>query len=115
MHVLSEQLDFEFKRYIEFSESNQWWSAVLSLSSIFNCINVYTFPQKVKHKWLGQLFEIDIGDDVVRTIGESFVNKYNQMARVLSVGEVFNDDELLLVVSNRSPGYFYYPILMVVG
>jgi hypothetical protein len=94
---LNNKIKKEFERFQDFWQSNEWWGAILILSSIYNCISSVLTPMKLKNIWLPKIMKPFLSDEIIESLNNTYAKKYQRIERIISIGDRFNDDEFLLI------------------
>lgn len=89
----------EFHHFESSWQKEEMWSAIVSLSYIYNCITKENKSSQIGNLWKDKIFKPELTEEAYSYIKNSYIEIYNQMGKILSVGDRFNDDEFLLLIS----------------
>ncbi|MGD2093262.1 MAG: hypothetical protein PVH61_44285 [Candidatus Aminicenantes bacterium] len=95
---LVENFENRFSKFEEFWEKGVYWSGVAILSSIYNCITKDNVSLKTRNEWMEKISKYEISQKALDSIQNEFVNYYERLKRIMSIGSKFNDDEFLFLI-----------------
>jgi hypothetical protein len=89
----------KFQEYKKLILIGEYYAAVSRLVQIFHCLN--DADQEVRDKWVKQLRSERLPDAALHAIKAEISKDVEYIKHVLSIGEEWNDDEILLVLQQR--------------
>ena len=92
-------LEERFTEYKVLLKAKECYGAILRLAEIFNCLSQIEEP--FYSKWTERLQSEQLQDEVIQTALVGLERNAERIRRVLSVGDVWNEDEILLILTKR--------------
>jgi thymidylate synthase len=86
--------------YENFLRAGAYYSAVLRLAEIFNCLP--RMNKKAKERWGKRVDREPLAIDVIKNAVASLKANAQRIRQVLSIGDTWNEDEILLILLTRT-------------
>ncbi|MGH9874725.1 MAG: hypothetical protein ACRD9S_19905 [Pyrinomonadaceae bacterium] len=96
---LAKELDERFRRYKELAAKGTWKSAVIALAEIFHCAS--KLPKAQGAEWVARVSDEQLSDDAMEQAEAGIKEKIQRLRRILSIGNRWTGEEILLVVQTR--------------
>jgi len=98
-HDLEKSLEERFGEYIRLIKIGAHFEAIANLVEIHHCLSV--MDVKSKSKWGEKLKQAQPHEEVLRVAESDVDHEIKYIEKVLSVGTIWNDDEILHVLTQR--------------
>lgn len=112
---LVDSLEKEFRQFEIFWKDRVYWGGIVNLSFIHNCLITCNISSKTKSEWIEKISAVDFTQTAVDSIQNEFVNYYERLKRIMSIGSKFNDDEFLLLILYHTELYLVKKYLKTKG
>ena len=93
------RLKEKFNQFEAFWEGKEWWGAIKSLSYLYNCIDTQINSIQIRKDWMDKLVKPTFTKEICDNVENGYLKMYRQITKILSVGDRFNDDEFLLLMT----------------
>ena len=90
-----------YDEYLKFRDCGEFFGAISNLSEIHNCIIHGQLDYSLCREWKEKLEGIPLSEEIIRSVKASIDEKYLRIQRIMSIGDIFNDDEFLLILTFR--------------
>src|SRR6266404_3249924 len=85
--------------YQHLVEEGEFYGAVLRLALTFDCLP--NLPDNLRLKWLARIRAQHLTDDAISIVEAGVRKDTERITKILSIGNRWNEDEILLIVLTR--------------
>lgn len=98
-HSLEKELNERFSEYIELTKVGMHFNAMMNLVQIHHCLPIMDI--ETRSKWSEKLKQARPNEEALKAAELAVDREVKYIERVLSIGTIWNDDEILLVLQQR--------------